>query len=61
MEKIPIFHGFKNTFPIEYGINKNLISNKKSKGVLKFFPTLRSSNISHFVHLAVFQKVYAQF
>ena len=37
-----------------------LNSNKKSRGALKFFQTLRSSNISHFIHIAVFQKVDAQ-
>ena len=40
---------------------QGLISNKKSKGALKFFQTLCSSNIFHFIHLAVFQKVDAQF
>ena len=38
---------------------QGLISNKSSVGALKFFQTLRSSNVSHFIHLEVFQKVDA--
>ena len=40
-------------------ILQGLISNKRSMGALKFIQTLRSSNISHFIHPEVFQKVDA--
>ena len=33
-------------------MHQGLISNKRSMGALKIFHTLRSSNISYFIHLA---------
>ena len=40
---------------------QGLISNKKGRRALNFFQTLNSSNISHFIHLEVSQKVDVQF
>ena len=42
-------------------VNQDLISTKKKQRSPKIFQTLSSFNISHFISLAAFQKVDAQF